>query len=149
MKRLARSAILSAAAVCVAIQFVRPARTNPSTDSGEALAAHLAVPQETMRILDRACRDCHSNETRWPWYTEVAPVSWWVIEHVNHGRSHFNYSTWSAYDSARQAALLDRSCALVKGHDMPLGSYLLMHSSARLSPAEIDRLCQWTRSVSR
>lgn len=149
MTRLVRAAILSAAIVCVAIQFVRPARTNPSTRSGETLAAHLAVPQETQRILDRACRDCHSNETRWPWYSEVAPVSWWVIEHVNHGRSHFNYSTWSAYDRARQSTLLDRSCSLVKGHDMPLGSYLLMHSSARLSPAEIDRLCQWTRSVSR
>ena len=57
-------------------------------------------------ILDRACRDCHSNETRWPWYSNVAPVSWFVIDHVNHGRSHFNYSAWARYSAREKVELL-------------------------------------------
>ena len=149
MKRVGRAVILAAAILGAAIQFVRPARTNPPTVAGDTLAAHLPVPPDAQRILDRACRDCHSNETRWPWYSQVAPVSWWVIEHVNHGRSHFNYSEWAGYDRARRGTLLERTCALAKGGDMPLGSYLLMHSSARLSPADVDVLCRWTKGVSR
>ena len=149
MKRLWPSAVLAAVVLGAAIQCVRPARTNPPTAARDTLAAHLALPADAQGVLDRACRDCHSNETQWPWYSHVAPVSWWVIEHVNHGRSHFNYSQWAAYDQARRATLLDRTCALAKGGDMPLGSYRLMHSSARLSPADIDVLCRWTKAVSR
>lgn len=149
MKRLARSTILSAAIVGAVIQFVRPARTNPPTVQRDTLAAHLPVPPGVQAVLDRACRDCHSNDTRWPWYSQVAPLSWWVIEHVDHGRSHFNYSTWTAYDPGRQRTLLERTCSLAKGHDMPLGSYLLMHSAARLSRADIDLLCRWTADARR
>jgi hypothetical protein len=149
MKRLSRSAVLAAAFLGAGIQFVRPARTNPPATAADTLAAHLPVPPEVQRILDRACRDCHSNETRWPWYSQVAPVSWWVIEHVNHGRSHFNYSQWGHYDRPRRGSLLDQTCALAKGGDMPLGSYLLMHTSARLSAQDVDVLCRWTKMVPR
>lgn len=142
-------ACTAAAVVALAIQCVRPDRTNPPTNPADAITAHLAVPAEARQVLDRSCRDCHSNETQWPWYSQVAPVSWWVIEHVNHGRSHFNYSAWNTYDRERRAELLDRSCALAKGRDMPLGSYLLMHGSARLSPEDIAVLCRWTRNASR
>jgi hypothetical protein len=142
-------ACTAGAVVALGIQCVRPARTNPPTHPGDAISAHLPVPADVQQVLDRACRDCHSNETRWPWYSQVAPVSWWVIEHVNHGRSHFNYSTWGTYDRDRRATLLERSCTLAKGRDMPLGSYLLMHSSARLAPADIGVLCRWTRQVPR
>ena len=79
-----------AAVGAIAIQFVRPPRTNPPIEAARTLQARLALTADETRVLERACRDCHSNETRWPWYSQVAPVSWWVIDHVNHGRSHFN-----------------------------------------------------------
>jgi hypothetical protein len=131
----------------LAIQVVRPTRTNPPSDPADTISAHLPIPADMGNILERACRDCHSNDTRWPWYSHVAPVSWWVIEHVNHGRTHFNYSRWGTYTRDQQSSLLEQSCSLSSTHDMPLGSYRLMHSSARLTPGDIDVLCRWTRQA--
>jgi hypothetical protein len=129
----------------IAIQFVRPARTNPIVDPVRGLSALHPVPAHTAGVLERACRDCHSNETRWPWYSHVAPVSWFVIDHVNHGRSHFNYSDWAQYSLEDRARLLKNSCDLARERDMPLGSYLWMHRTARLSPADIDAVCALVR----
>src|SRR5687768_4349210 len=143
MRKFARWTGLAAAAVAIAIQFVRPARTNPPTDPSRTLFALMDVPTDAAAVLDRACRDCHSNETRWPWYSHVAPASWLVIDHVNHGRSHFNLSEWSTYDRARQAELLKDSCELARKEAMPMPSYLIAHRGARLSPADIDSLCTW------
>ena len=136
-------ALTSVALIAVTIQFIRPARTNPSTDPKSTLAAHMTVPPNVAAILDRSCRDCHSNDTRWPWYTNVAPVSWWVIDHVNHGRSHFNFSEWAKYNSDEQRKLLKESCALAQEGKMPLPSYLLMHD-ASLDAQELQVLCDWS-----
>jgi hypothetical protein len=133
----------------VAIQFVRPARTNPGTDLGRRLAAHLPVTPEASAILDRACRDCHSNDTRWPWYSNVAPVSWFVIDHVNHGRRHFNVSDWAQYGPEDADRILKNACAFARKEMMPMPSYLLMHREARLSDADVTALCDWTETVRR
>lgn len=124
-------------------QIVRPARTNPPTNPAEGLARHVTVPADVAAILDRSCRDCHSNDTRWPWYSHVSPASWLVIDHVNHGRSHFNLSEWGRYDRSRRTELLKSSCALARRGAMPMPSYRLMHRRARLSPADIETLCAW------
>ena len=149
MRRIIRAAIILLVLVFAAIQFVRPPRTNPVTNPTETLAAHAIIPPDAQAILDRACRDCHSNETRWPWYSTVAPVSWFVIDHVDHGRTHFNYSQWGTYDRARQRELLEASCTMARSGAMPIGSYLLMHSSARLTSADVAALCRWTQTALR
>jgi hypothetical protein len=102
------------------------------------------MPAHVAQVFDRACRDCHSNETRWPWYSHVAPVSWFVIDHVNHGRSHFNYSDWSQYEPDEAAQLLKKACELAQQRAMPLRTYTLMHRSARLTRAEVTALCAWS-----
>lgn len=145
MKRLTRYAVVAVVVVGVGIQFIRPARTNPATDPSATLGARISVPQSVGAILDRSCRDCHSNETRWPWYSQVAPVSWWVIDHVNHGRSHFNYSAWAKYPPDEAVKLLEGSCELAQKGAMPFPSYLWMHPDARLSPSDVAALCAWTR----
>jgi len=126
-------------------QSVRPARTNPPIDPARTLVALRPMPPDVARTFDAACRDCHSNDTRWPWYSHVAPISWFVIDHVNHGRSHFNVSDWAGYEPAEAARLLKKSCELVEDRSMPLGSYLLVHRSARVSPPARDALCAWAR----
>lgn len=133
--------------IAVVIQFVRPARSNPPVNPGATITARLMVPKAVEGILDRSCRDCHSNETRWPWYSNVAPVSWFVIDHVNHGRSHFNYSNWAQYRPDESAGLLKDSCALAQKGAMPLPSYLWMHGHARLEAPDIETLCTWTRAT--
>ena len=144
MRRTVRRVVLVLTIAFAGMQFVRPERTNPVGDPARALGNAQPVPAAVATILDRACRDCHSNDTRWPWYSNVAPISWFVIEHVNHGRSHFNYSDWTRYDRRRQASMLEGSCELARRGAMPLPSYLLMHSAARLSPVEIETLCAWS-----
>jgi hypothetical protein len=133
--------------VAAAIQLVRPARTNPAADSSRAIEAALPVPSHVTAILDRSCRDCHSNGTRWPWYSNVAPVSWFVIDHVDHGRSHLNFSDWAAYRPEQRATLLTNICDLTTKGEMPLPSYTIIHRHARLSEADVRALCEWTRSV--
>ena len=124
------------------IQLYRPARTNPPTEQSRTLDARVAVPAETAAVLKRACRDCHSHDTRWPWYSNVAPVSWFVIDDVNHGRSHFNYSDWAKYPPDEAGRLLEKACELTRKGEMPLSIYVPMHPDARLSQADIDAVCR-------
>ena len=131
------------------IQFVRPPRTNPPTDPSRTLAARTNVTPEAVEVLDRACRDCHSNDTRWPWYSHVAPVSWFVIDHVNHGRRHLNYSDWAKYEADDAERLLKNACAFARKETMPLPPYTRMHREARLSDGDIQALCDWTDGVLR
>ena len=143
MRRALKLTVLVLALVFAGIQFVRPARTNPASDPERALGRAEPVPAAVAAILDRSCRDCHSNETRWPWYSQVAPISWFVIDHVDHGRTHFNYSDWAGYDRVRRSSLREGSCELARSGAMPMPSYLRMHRRARLAPADIETLCTW------
>ena len=147
MKRLLKPAALVIVLGAIGIQFVRPAKTNPATDPERTLSARVEVPNDVAAVLDRACRDCHSNETTWPWYSQVAPVSWFVIDHVDHGRSHFNYSDWAKYEPREAANLLKDSCEMARKGAMPLPSYLWMHADARLAPADVETICAWTKTT--
>jgi hypothetical protein len=135
------------AAAFAGIQFVRPVRTNPATDPARSLAAHVAVPPEIAATLDRACRDCHSHQTRWPWYSGVAPASWLVVDHVDHGRRHLNFSDWAGTGGERAKDPLSAICREVTGGHMPMPSYLLLHRDARLSSADVQALCGWTQTA--
>src|SRR5688500_10700253 len=133
-------------ALFVGVQFVRPARTNPAVDQTQTIHAHLQVTPQVASILDRSCQDCHSNSTRWPWYSNVAPVSWFVIDHVNHGRSHMNFSEWGRLDAKRTDKILEEICEEVTDEAMPLPSYTRIHWSAKLSPEDIKTLCDWSNA---
>src|SRR5882762_10459688 len=107
----------------VAIQFIRPARTNPAVDPTQTIESRLQVSPQAQAIFDRSCNDCHSNKTRWPWYSNVAPVSWFVIGHVNDGRSAMNLSEWGHYDKDKQSHRLRDMCEQVQDGQMPLNTY--------------------------
>ena len=130
-------------AVFAALQFIRPARTNPPVDESRTIQAHAHLTPEVAQILDRACNDCHSNQTRWPWYTNVSPVSWFVVDHVNVGRREMNFSDWAQYDAEHQQGLLRDICQEVQSGQMPLPSYLRLHNEAKLSAADVKALCDW------
>lgn len=148
-RHLGRRVGVAMLGLAVLIQLARPARTNPVTDPSRTMAAHLQVTPAASAVMDRACRDCHSNDTRWPWYSNVAPISWFVIDHVNSGRRHFNYSDWLQNDPDRTPRLLKDICDLTHKGDMPMSSYLWMHSDARVSDRDVNELCGWVRSVSK
>lgn len=132
------------AALFAVAQFVRPARTNPPTARDQSFESHVRMTPEVARLLERSCNDCHSNQTEWPWYSHVAPASWFVVDHVNHGRSHLNFSEWARFDENERADMLEHICHEAKRGTMPLDSYTLLHKDAKLSPADIRTLCDWT-----
>jgi hypothetical protein len=130
----------------VAAQFSRPARTNPTVDQSLSLQAHMPVSPQVVAILDRSCGDCHSNKTRWPWYSSVAPVSWFVIDHVDHGRSHLNFSEWGRYNQREAQDMFKQICNEVKSGNMPLSSYTPLHPGSKLSADDVKLLCDWTNA---
>ena len=133
-------------AVLVGVTLFGPQRSNPATDPAQTLATVGHLTPGVSAILDRSCRDCHSNETTWPWYSRIPPLSWGVINHVNDGRRHMNFSKWGAYDPEDAREFLVDICALTRKRDMPLSSYLWIHRDARLSDQEIALLCEWTKA---
>ena len=131
--------------VVVGAQLVRPRKTNPPEDPARTLLAHTQPPPDVAAILNHSCRDCHSYKTRWPWYSNFAPVSWIVIDDVNEGRRHFDMSDWAKYDSKRASDKLGDICDQVADGGMPERSYTWVHSGTALSTAERNAICQWTQ----
>ena len=142
---MARLLALWTAALCVAIQVIRPARTNPPIDPQKTLVAIEHPPASVIVTLDRACGDCHTNQTRWPWYTNIAPVSWWIVHHVNEGRRRVSFSEWATYDTTRRLKALDDICQRIDRANMPLTSYLLIHHDAELTADDRQMICEWTQ----
>ena len=119
------------------IQLKQPDRTNPPVELA------IDAPPEVMTVLRRSCFDCHSHETRWPWYSYVAPVSWWLADHVEEAREHLNFSDWPAYDFEEQDHAFGDIRDEVGEDAMPLKSYLILHRDARLSPEDKQLLLRW------
>lgn len=133
-------------AIFAGLQITSPARTNPPFDEKRTLQAMINVPPDVSEIFARSCSDCHSNQTRWLWYTHVAPVSWFTVGHVNEGRAELNFSEWGSYDEPKRKARIKAICGIVEYGSMPLASYLWAHREAELSPADVKKICDWSKS---
>jgi hypothetical protein len=142
MRRLLRSAALLLLLGVAAAQLIQPNTVNPPVDPARSLWHDRRVDPRVANILRRACADCHSHETEWPWYSKISPVSWMVQRHVIKGRSKLNFSDWSAAPPD-QDLLEEIADSIVKNH-MPLASYLWIHSESGLSKSDRDVLLAWT-----
>ena len=134
--------------VLALIQAIRPARTNPPVDESKTLQARSDITPEISAIFERSCKDCHSSRTVWPWYSQVAPVSWLLTSDVNGARRQFSLSEWGSYDTKKQARKLQDICEQVEQGEMPLGIYVALHPVAKLSDADKQALCAWTKQES-
>jgi hypothetical protein len=130
-----------------AAQFVRPARNLSAATSPNDITVKHPVPAETLAVLQRACYDCHSNNTRYPWYAEVQPVRWWLDSHIKDGKRHLNFSEFDTYSAKRAGKKLEETVKEVEQHSMPLKSYTWVHTDARLTPAEIKLLTDWAGAL--
>jgi hypothetical protein len=144
-RRLVQVAIIFVV-VFGAAQLVRPDRANPTIDASRTIQAHAGTASGLVAILDRSCRDCHSNETVWPWYTQVAPLSWLMARGVAEGRKAVNFSEWGAYSPDQQRTLLAASCQAASTGRMP-GAWTLVHREARLSPQDVETICAAARQA--
>ena len=142
LTKLLKSTVFLAAGLLVVIQVFRPDRTNPPSDPAASFEGLGKPSPEILSSLKRACYDCHSNQTSWPWYSHVAPVSWLVAGDVKEGRAHLNFSEWTRPGAEGELPSLGEVCEAVTARKMPLRSYVLMHPGAKLTPREIGAICQ-------
>ena len=140
MKRRIKSAALTVLLGAATVQLIRPDTDRPKVDPARSLWNDRRVDPRVVGILRRACANCHSYETEWPWYARIAPVSWWLASHVNHGREKLNFDNWP---SAAATDQMEEIYDSVEKEKMPLRSYLLLHPEARLSQADRDVLMAW------
>ncbi len=142
LSRLRKVALWSAAGltgVFLLLQLKQAERTNPPVES------EIQAPAAIAAILERSCYNCHSHETDWPWYAYVSPVSWWVVEHVDHARKDMNFSQWPVFDFEELEHTLRDIEEQIETRQMPLKSYLILHPEARLSEQDRQALLAWAR----
>lgn len=137
----ARIAVLVLVAALLLAQAIRIEKSNPPGISD--ISADPAIES----LLRRACYNCHSNETIWPWYSNVAPASWLVASDVNEGRRQLNFSDWGAYNQSVRAEKLKAIADEMQEGDMPPWYYSLMHREARLKSAEREQIRAWTAAA--
>lgn len=137
-----KTALVVLVALLLAIQLVPIRRDNPP------ITSPIKPPKAIDTTLRRACFDCHSHETVWPWYSYVAPVSWMVAYDVHEGRRHLDFSTWTEYPIALKRKKLAGISELVQEREMPLWYYLPMHHDAQLSDEDVSALAMWADNSS-
>ncbi len=128
--------------IFIVLQAFRPAK-NVSGDTTRDISTNYVVPENVKTILAKACNDCHSNTTRYPWYAEIQPVSWWLGNHIKDGKRHLNFNDFTGMRIGRQYKRLADCIEQVKDGEMPLSSYTLIHKDAVLTETEKQTLYNW------
>lgn len=144
---MVKKILLGLLAVTIVLQFFRSEKnlsaTTPATDF---LVAHPA-PAEVKQMLLVGCYDCHSDNTRYPWYAEIQPVAWWLARHVDDGKRELNLSSFGGLSAKRKASRLEAMVDSITNRSMPLTSYTLIHRDAKFSEAQVKQLVGWLEAV--
>jgi hypothetical protein len=145
--RRTRNWLLILLVALILIQFIQPARN----ESGQVLQTDItrifSVPSKVKMALEVACYDCHSNNTRYPWYSNIQPGGWWLAHHIKEGKSELNFSEFGAYTLRRQITKLRSIENSLKDGTMPLSSYTLLHKDARLTSEEKALIIAWANKI--
>jgi Haem-binding domain len=145
MRSVAKKTAIAVGVALLALQAVPVHHDNFPVDSTKTIDSVESMPPDLRTIIHRSCADCHSDQTRWPWYSYVAPASWIVASDVHEARRKMNFSVWGNYSSAKKNHEFEEICNEVIEGDMPDGKYAFIHRSARLSQPEREIVCSWTR----
>jgi hypothetical protein len=141
MTRILRYVLIGLGIALVAIQFIPVKRSNPP------VTGLVDAPEDVMTTLRRSCWNCHSNETEWPWYAYIAPVSWRVSQHVWMAREHVNFTEWDSYDAEELDEAFEEIAEEIEKGGMPLSDYLLVHRKAKLTASDRERLIAWAEAA--
>jgi hypothetical protein len=144
MKILKRIALLLLVVFIIA-QFFGPEKNDGDLATVEAFIADTNPPEDVQLILKNACFDCHSDHTRYPWYSNITPVNYWMADHVRHGKGDFNVSKWNDYSDKKKDHKLEELAEEVGEGHMPLPSYTWTHSDAKLSKEQIEAIEEWVK----
>lgn len=131
----------------IGIQFFRPGKNITAGDQANAIAKKFSVPADVKTILDKACMDCHSNNSRYPWYNNIQPVAWWIADHVKDGKGELNFDEYINKRPRFQYHKMEEMIDQVKEGEMPINSYTWTHKDAKLTQEEKTKLTDWAKSV--
>lgn len=133
--------------ILIAVQFIRPPKNQSEGLSENDISATYGIPEAVHSILMEKCYDCHSNNTRYPWYVNIQPVGWWMNGHIDHGKEHLNFSEFKSYTEKKALHKLEELSEMVTDGEMPLASYLWVHRDAKVSPSEVTMINNWIQSM--
>ncbi len=128
------------------IQFIQP-KKNISKNFKNDITTEFQIPNDVQKIIKTSCADCHSNETIYPWYNKIAPVSWFLAYHVNDGKEHVNFSEWTLYNDNQKEHIIKELKKVIKKKEMPLTSYILIHKNAVLSAQQSKVFTEWLNTL--
>ncbi len=149
MKATLKRTVIVFAIGIVLVQFL-PLKKNSDTATGPAdITKVYTVPDNVHQVLQKACYDCHSNNTTYPWYSHVQPVGWWLNDHVKEGKRHLNFAEFGSYISKRKIKKLKEVSGTINEGEMPLSSYTIIHTNARLSDEEKVLVTTWAASLAK
>lgn len=133
--------------ILVVIQFIHPKRNKKPGEHPNYIGHVYAIPADVQAILEKACNDCHSNNTRYPWYSHLQPVDWWLNNHIKEGKKHLNLDEYTNRSLRYQYHHLEEIAEQVKNGEMPIDSYTWTHKDARLTEAEKNKLISWADAI--
>ena len=131
----------------VIMQFFRIDKTNPAPTPGMDFLNIKKTPESTAKLIRNGCYDCHSNESKYPWYSNIQPFAWLLKDHIDKGRKELNFSNFATYEPKRQAHKLKEAAEFVENGEMPLESYLLMHPEAKFTDAEKKEMVDYFKYI--
>jgi hypothetical protein len=131
----------------IAIQFFRPERNVSAQTSRNDIMLLYPIPADVKPILVKACNDCHSNNTTYPWYSNIQPVAWWLDDHIKEGKKHLNISEFASYSLRRQYHKMEEVEEMVEKKEMPLESYTYIHKDADLTQEERNKVIAWSKAI--
>ena len=141
-----KKVLLGILVVIILIQFFIPEKNTSNIETND-ISSVMEVPNDVIEIIKTSCADCHSNNTKYPWYSEIAPVSWYLTQHVNEGKEHLNFSEWVAYNKDQKRHILKDIKKELKKQGMPLESYLWIHKNAKMTNAQYETLLNWVNTI--
>lgn len=142
-----RKILIGLGIAILALQLVRPAKNEAAEVAVNDISKGYAMNDEVKAILQKACLDCHSNNTRYPWYTNIQPLGWWMAHHVDEGKDELNFSEFMAYKPKKQHHKLDEVVESQEDSWMPLDSYLWTHKDAKLTKEEKEAIIIWSKGI--
>jgi len=145
--KIVKKIALALLVVFIGMQFYQPEKNIDNGNHLEVFLTETNPPDQVRMVLKQACYDCHSNNTLYPWYNNIAPVSYWLADHVDHGKGDLNFSDWAAYSVKKKDHKLEEVVEVIEGNEMPLEEYTWTHAEARLTEAQRKALIEWAENT--
>lgn len=136
-----------ALAIFIVMQFFRIDKVNPKVNIDEDFLTVYKIDEQTKNIIKNSCYDCHSNETVYPWYSNIAPISWMIKHHIDEGKEHVNFSTFSKYNNEQKEHIIEECVEVLEHKEMPLAGYVVFHKNAQLDSQQNENLISYFKSL--